>query len=72
MPALKAYLVLPWNVEIVLVAEAGSLAEAKLGERYIRRPGRQLQRAGPPGPEHELEQMDALPAHHDLDDTMQR
>jgi hypothetical protein len=30
MPALEAYLELPWTIEIVLVAEAGSLAEAKL------------------------------------------
>jgi hypothetical protein len=71
MSALKAYLVLPWDIEIVLVAEAGSLAEAKLGERDIRRPSRQLQGAEPPSPERELEQVDALPAHRDLDDTMQ-
>ena len=62
---------LPWTVEIVLVAEARARAEAQLGERDIWRPGRQLQRAEPSGPEHELEQVDALPAHHDLDDTVQ-
>jgi len=33
MPALEAYLVLPWTIEIVLVAEAGTNTEAKLGER---------------------------------------
>jgi hypothetical protein len=42
MPALEAYLVLPGTIEIVLVAETGSLAEAKLGECNIRRPGCQL------------------------------
>jgi hypothetical protein len=42
MPALEAYLVLPWTIEIVLVAEAGTNTEAKLGERDIRTPSRQI------------------------------
>jgi hypothetical protein len=71
MPALEAYLVLPWNVEIVLVAKASAHAQAKLGERDIWRSSRQLQRAEPSGPERELEQVDALPTHYDLDDTVQ-
>jgi hypothetical protein len=32
MPALKAHLVLPWTIEIVLIAEASAHAQAKLGE----------------------------------------
>jgi hypothetical protein len=30
MPALKAHLMLPWTIEIVLVVEAGAQAETKL------------------------------------------
>lgn len=71
MPALETHLMLPWIIEVVLVAEASAHAQAKLGERDIRGSSRQLQRAEPSGPEHELEQMDALPAHHDLADTTQ-
>jgi len=63
--------VLPWTIEIVLGAEAGSQAEPKLRERDIWRPGCQFLRAEPSGPERELEQVDALPADHDLDDTVQ-
>jgi hypothetical protein len=71
MPALKAHVMLPWTIEIVVVAEASSLAEAKLGEWDIRRPSRQLPRAESSGPERDLEQMDALPAHCDPGDTVQ-
>ena len=71
MPALKAHLVLPWDVEIVLLVEAGALTEAKLREWNIWRTGCQFQRAEPPGPERELEQVNALPAHRYLDYTMQ-
>jgi hypothetical protein len=42
MPALEVYLVLPGIIEVVLIAETGSLAEAKLGECNIRRLGCQL------------------------------
>lgn len=63
MPALEAYLVLPWTIEVVLITEAGSLAEPKLREWNIWGSGRQLQGAEPSGPEHELKQVDALPAH---------
>jgi hypothetical protein len=36
MPALEAHLVLPRNVEVVVVAEAGTQTGAKLGEWDIR------------------------------------
>lgn len=45
MPALEAYLVLPWTIEVVLITEAGSLAEPKLREWNIWGSGRQLQGA---------------------------
>jgi hypothetical protein len=71
MTSLKTNLVLPWAIEVVLIAEAGAQAEPKLGERDIRRPGRQFQGAEPSCPKYELEQVNALPAHRHLDDTMQ-
>jgi hypothetical protein len=70
MPALAAYLVLPGTIEIVLVAEAGAKVEPKLRERDIRGSSCHFQGAEPSGPEHELEQVYALPAHRHLKDTM--
>jgi hypothetical protein len=71
MPALEAHLVIPGTIEVVLIAETGSLAEAKLGECNIRRPGCQLKGAEAPSPERELEQVNALPAHRYLNDAVQ-
>src|SRR3954447_2055243 len=69
------HLVAPGDVQVILVDEPGARAEAQALQCPIRRGRRQLPRAVTGGAKAELkaelEEMEALPAHGDLEDAVQ-
>jgi len=70
-PLLEPDLMAPGIVQVVLVGEPGARAQAQALQGPIRRGRRQLPRAVTGGAKAELEEMEALPAHGDLEDAVQ-
>ncbi len=70
-PALfQSDLVLPWDVEVVLIQKTATLAQFQIGKRNLRRVSGRFPGAVTHRMNDKLIKVNALPAHHDLKHTV--